>query len=77
MPAVSAVTDHGDGLAVLVLQAGGNGHAQRCTDRSAGVADIKVSYSLSERRGKAATPSFWRKVAICSRRPVRILCGYA
>ena len=37
----------------------------------------KVSYSLSERRGKAATPSFWRKVAICSRRPVRILCGYA
>ncbi|MNP31265.1 hypothetical protein D3C76_1243790 [compost metagenome] len=35
----------------------------------------KVSYSLSERRGKAATPSFWRRVPMRSRRPVRILCG--
>ncbi len=36
-----AVTDHGDGLAIAVLQAGGNGHAQRGADRSAGVADAK------------------------------------
>ena len=35
----------------------------------------KVSYSLSLRRGKAAMPSFCRSVLICSRRPVRILCG--
>ncbi|MCY1498016.1 hypothetical protein D9M68_319930 [compost metagenome] len=35
----------------------------------------KVSYSLSERRGKAARPSFWRRLDMRSRRPVRILCG--
>ncbi len=35
----------------------------------------KVSYSLSQRRGKAARPSFWRRLAMPSRRPVRILCG--
>ncbi|MNR31966.1 hypothetical protein D3C85_1495110 [compost metagenome] len=35
----------------------------------------KVSYGLSTRRGKAAMPSFWRRLPICSRRPVRILCG--
>ena len=35
----------------------------------------KVSYSLSLRRGKAAMPSFMRRLAIRSRRPVRILCG--
>ncbi|MNP69043.1 hypothetical protein D3C76_1650850 [compost metagenome] len=35
----------------------------------------KVSYSLSERRGKAAMPSFWRRLPMAWRRPVRILCG--
>lgn len=35
----------------------------------------KVSYGLSLRRGKPEMPSSWRSVAICSRRPVRILCG--
>ena len=33
----------------------------------------KVSYSLSTRRGKPATPPYWRRVDIRSRRPVRIL----
>ena len=36
-----AVADHGDRLAIAVLQAGGNGHAQRGADRGAGVADAK------------------------------------
>ena len=36
-----AVADHGDRLAITVLQAGGNGHAQRGADRCAGVADAK------------------------------------
>ncbi len=36
-----AVTDHRNGLAITALQAGGNGHAQRGTDRGAGVADAK------------------------------------
>ncbi|MNE74195.1 hypothetical protein D3C80_1702550 [compost metagenome] len=35
----------------------------------------KVSYSLSLRRGKAAMPSFWRRLSMRLRRPVRILCG--
>ncbi len=35
----------------------------------------KVSNGLSERRGNPDMPPYWRSVAICSRRPVRILCG--
>ena len=35
----------------------------------------KVSYSLSSRLGKGATPSFFLTVWMLSRRPVRILCG--
>ena len=35
----------------------------------------KASYSLSSRRGKPEMPPSWRSVFICSRRPVRILCG--
>ena len=37
----------------------------------------KVSYSLSSRFGNGAMPSFCFTVRIASRRPVRILCGYA
>ncbi|MNE00106.1 hypothetical protein D3C80_925030 [compost metagenome] len=36
-----AVADHGNGLARIVLQAGGDGHAQGSTDRGAGVTDAK------------------------------------
>ncbi|MOA01547.1 hypothetical protein D3C78_1209620 [compost metagenome] len=36
-----AVADHGNGLARIVLQAGGDGHAQGSTDRGAGVTDTK------------------------------------
>ena len=35
----------------------------------------KASYSLSSRRGKPLMPPRWRKVAMRSRRPVKILCG--
>jgi len=36
-----AVSNHRNRLALAVLQAGGNRHAQRCADRGAGVADAK------------------------------------
>ena len=35
----------------------------------------KVSYSLSSRRGKPLRPPYCRRLAMRSRRPVRILCG--
>ena len=35
----------------------------------------KASYSLSLRWGKPDRPPSWRRVAMRSRRPVRILCG--
>ncbi len=35
----------------------------------------KVSYFDSARRGKPEMPSFIRRRAMASRRPVRILCG--
>ena len=35
----------------------------------------KASYSLSLRRGKPLMPPSWRKLAMRSRRPVKILCG--
>jgi hypothetical protein len=46
-----AITDHGNCLAIAVLQAGGNGHAQGCADRGAGVADAKgVVFALGAAR---------------------------
>jgi len=53
-------------------------------DRHAEAAEIEVdecavpnvSYSDSARRGNPEMPPNCRSVAIASRRPVRILCGY-
>src|SRR5690625_1593812 len=35
----------------------------------------KASYSDSQRRGNPEIPPYWRKPAICERRPVNILWG--
>src|SRR5690606_17378133 len=50
------VADHGDGLALLSLQAGGNGHAQRGADRGAGVAvaeGVVLAFAAARESGQA------------------------
>jgi hypothetical protein len=69
-----AVADHRDRLAIAVLQAGGNGHAQRGADRGAGVADAK-GVVLARSGAEGGDAVLLAQGAMRSRRPVRILCG--